>query len=150
MSCEVVDFPLGRIVILCEGERVVRIHFLRGKESLKCSHSTFSKKVAKEIREYLNGKRKRFTVKFSVNGSEFAKRLIKAVCEIPYGETRSYGDLAKIIDRPKAARAVGRVMAANRIPIIIPCHRVVKADGSIGGYSGGIDIKRFLLKLEQK
>ncbi len=150
MDCEVVDFPLGRIVILCDEDRVVRVYFLKDRESVKRSHSIFSKKVAREIKEYLNGKRKRFTVKFSVNGSEFAKRLIKAVCEIPYGETRSYGDLAKIIDRPKAARAVGRVMAANRVPIIIPCHRVVKADGSIGGYSAGIDIKRFLLKLEQK
>ena len=149
MNSEVVDFPLGRIIILCDKNRVVRIRFIRAEERVKRSSSPFSKKVAKEIREYLSGRRKEFTVEFHIDGSEFTKKVLRTVHKIPYGETRSYSDIAKAIGVSKGARAVGRVMATNPIPIIVPCHRVVNKDGKLGGYSGGIDVKAFLLNLER-
>lgn len=101
-----------------------------------------------ELAEYFAGKRTAFGVPLVVPGTEFQKQVWDALEQIPYGETRSYEEIARTIDNPKAMRAVGRANGANRIPIVIPCHRVVRADGSLGGYGGELWRKRFLLKLE--
>ena len=103
----------------------------------------------RQIDEYLDGKRKDFDIPLKLCGTEFQLSVWKALCEIPYGNTASYIDIAKRIGKPTAQRAVG-MANKNRIPIIIPCHRVIFADGSIGGYSCGTDIKRKLLEIERK
>jgi O-6-methylguanine DNA methyltransferase len=82
------------------------------------------------------------------HGTEFQERVWAALRQIPYGETRSYEEIARAIGSPKAVRAVGSANGANRIPIVIPCHRVVRADGTLGGYGGELWRKRFLLRLE--
>ncbi len=104
--------------------------------------------VGGELGEYFAGKRTEFEVPLVVPGTDFQKQVWDALQQIPYGGTRSYEDIARAIGNPKAMRAVGRANGANRIPIVIPCHRVVRSDGSLGGYGGELWRKRFLLKLE--
>ena len=102
-----------------------------------------------ELIEYFGGRRRDFTVPLDVVGSEFQQRVWRALQRIPYGETRSYAQLARTVRRPSAVRAVGRANGTNRIAIIIPCHRVVNADGQLGGYGGGLWRKQRLLELER-
>ena len=102
----------------------------------------------KELREYFAGERRTFTIPLAPEGTAFQKQVWQALLAIPYGETRSYGQIAAMIGRPRAARAVGMGNHKNPISILIPCHRVVGADGSLTGYGGGLDIKEYLLRLE--
>jgi AraC family transcriptional regulator of adaptative response/methylated-DNA-[protein]-cysteine methyltransferase len=104
--------------------------------------------VERELAEYFAGERTDFDVALVVPGTDFQQQVWSALRDIPYGETRSYEDIARAIDNPKAVRAVGRANGDNRIPIVIPCHRVVRADGSLGGYGGELWRKRYLLQLE--
>jgi methylated-DNA-[protein]-cysteine S-methyltransferase len=105
-------------------------------------------KAVKLLRKYFSGKNTEFDLDFDLQGTDFQKKSWSALQKIPYGKTISYSTQAKSIKKPKAVRAVGSANGKNPIPILIPCHRVVSQDGSLGGYSGGLDIKRFLLKLE--
>ncbi len=105
---------------------------------------------AVELREYLEGKRKNFTVLFDFNGTAFQCAVWNALCEIPYGQTTSYSDIANQINKPAAVRAVGTAIGANPFLITVPCHRVVGKNGSLTGYRGGLDMKTKLLELERK
>lgn len=107
-------------------------------------------KAASQLQEYFEGKRKNFDLPLTQEGTEFQQRVWQALCRIPYGETRSYKQLAQMSDSPKGYRAVGMANNKNRIPIIVPCHRVIGANGKLVGYALGLDIKEFLLKLEQQ
>ena len=112
--------------------------------------SDFSEKVFSELHEYFSGTRRSFDIPFKVDGTAFQKKVWKALLDIPYGETRSYRQIAETVGCPKAFRAVGGANHANPICIIIPCHRVVNADGKLGGYDGGLDMKKILLEIERK
>jgi O-6-methylguanine DNA methyltransferase len=101
-----------------------------------------------QILEYLRGKRKTFTVPMDPEGTAFQQAVWRETLRIPYGQTISYAELARRIGRPGATRAVGQALGANPLPILIPCHRVVASDGSLGGYTGGLSLKRWLLLLE--
>lgn len=101
-----------------------------------------------EITEYLNGKRKKFSVKLEIIGTDFQKQVWQQLQQIPFGKSLSYKDIAVNIKNPKAVRAVGTANGRNNFCIIIPCHRVIAADGTLGGYSGGLPFKRKLLQLE--
>ncbi len=101
-----------------------------------------------EITEYLDKQRKVFQVPLDLEGTPFQKSVWKCLLKIPYGETRSYADLARSIKNPKASRAVGSANAKNPISIIVPCHRVIRESGELGGYAGGLKIKEKLLALE--
>jgi methylated-DNA-[protein]-cysteine S-methyltransferase len=107
------------------------------------------KKTAAQISDYLAGKRREFTLPLTLNGTEFAMKVWKEMSGIPYGGVRTYGDLAKAIGSPGAARAVGQACNHNPIPIIIPCHRVVGTGGKPTGYAGGLALKERLLELEK-
>jgi len=109
------------------------------------------KPIDKQLSEYLAGKRKKFDLKIDFKklpGTPFQKRVWKELIKIPYGTVISYKELARRVGKPKAYRAVGNANGKNPIPVIIPCHRVIAADGSLGGYSSGLHIKKKLLKLE--
>ena len=106
------------------------------------------KSAAEQITEYFDGKRKQFDLPLNPRGTAFQKSAWDALQAIPYGETRSYKDIAVQINSPKACRAVGLANNRNPIPIIIPCHRVIGTNGSLTGYAGGLDVKRLLLDLE--
>jgi len=104
----------------------------------------------RELKEYFEGRRKEFTVRLEVVGSKFDTIVWSSLRSIPYGEVRSYRWLAEQIGHPNAYRAVGRALSRNPLPIFLPCHRVVRADGGLGGYSAGVDVKRLLLRLERE
>lgn len=106
------------------------------------------RQALKELEEYFAGERREFDVPTDADGTNFEFAVWCTVEDIPYGETRSYAEVAREMGAPKAVRAVARAIAKNPIPIIIPCHRVIRSDGSIGGYAWGVDMKRELLKLE--
>jgi len=108
----------------------------------------FLEQVTNEMNEYFAGKRKGFDIPLFQIGTEFQKRVWEGLIQIPYGKTLSYSDLAKKIGKPKAVRALANANAANKIAIIIPCHRVIGADGTLTGYASGLDKKKFLLDLE--
>jgi len=108
-----------------------------------------NKAAIQQIREYLDGKRREFELPLDLRGSDFQRRVWTALLEIPYGETRSYGDITRTIGAPLgAARAVGAANGANPCSIVVPCHRVVASRGKLGGYGGGLPLKRRLLALE--
>lgn len=101
-----------------------------------------------QLAEYFAGTRRAFTVPLALEGTAFQLRCWEALCRIPYGETRTYGQQAASIGRPRAARAVGGANHANPVMILVPCHRVIGADGTLTGYGGGLDMKAYLLALE--
>lgn len=103
-----------------------------------------------ELREYCRGERTEFTLTCGADGTPWQHLVWQAVREIPFGETRTYGEIAATLGRPRAARAMGRANATNPLPIVIPCHRVVGANGSLTGYAGGLHIKQRLLEHEAR
>jgi methylated-DNA-[protein]-cysteine S-methyltransferase len=116
----------------------------------KRAEDKFIIKAVKQLKEYFAGKRKEFDIDLSFGGTPFQNRVWRALSEIPFGKTVAYKDIAKSISNPKAVRAVGTANGKNPFCIIVPCHRVIAADGSIGGYGGGIPAKRRLLAIEQR
>jgi methylated-DNA-[protein]-cysteine S-methyltransferase len=104
----------------------------------------------RQLREYFVGKRNSFTVKLAMAGTAFQKKVWEALLTIPFGETRSYADLARQIGNPKACRAVGAANGKNPVSILAPCHRAIGSDGSLTGFAGGLEAKQYLLTLESK
>ncbi len=125
-------------------ERLVASHF--SDFDITVAHS-INLQAEKQIAEYLSGSRRSFQLKLDLQGTPFQIMTLKQVARIPYGKTRTYGEIAAAIGHPGAARAVGSANARNRLPLVIPCHRVVAAS-DIGGYGGGRDLKQKLLTLE--
>ena len=105
--------------------------------------------VIRQVVEYLEGKRSDFELRLDLRGTPFQCSVWNALCEIPYGETRSYADVARAVGNPNAVRAVGTANGANPVALVVPCHRVIAAGGKLGGYGGGLDLKRRLLAMEQ-
>ena len=106
--------------------------------------------AARQLGDYFAGKRHSFDLPLAPTGTPFQRDVLAALQQIPYGETRSYGELAKAVGRPKASRAVGAANGRNPLPIVIPCHRAIGSDGSLTGFGGGLETKRFLLDLERR
>ncbi len=102
----------------------------------------------RELEEYFSGKRREFTFALDLRGTDFQVACWRALLAIPYGETRSYADIARAVGRPQGFRAVGMANNRNPVAIVVPCHRVIASDGSLCGYGGGLDVKRKLLELE--
>ena len=103
----------------------------------------------RQLGEYLEGKRTAFELALDLRGTDFQRAVWSALLRIPYGETRSYGEIAREIGRPHAVRAVGTANGSNPVALVVPCHRVIAAQGKLGGYGGGLDLKRRLLAMEQ-
>jgi methylated-DNA-[protein]-cysteine S-methyltransferase len=106
--------------------------------------------AARQLREYFAGKRAAFDLPLAPEGTAFQRSVWRQLQEIPYGETISYGELARRVGNPKASRAVGSANGANPLPIVIPCHRVIAGDGTLGGFGGGLPTKQTLLALERR
>jgi len=113
------------------------------------SESVLLRKVSAQLTEYFEGRRKEFDIPINPQGTEFQKKVWKTLCDIPYGETRTYGDIAVQIGNSKATRAVGGANNKNPIMLLIPCHRVIGADGSLTGFGCGLNVKECLLNLEK-
>jgi O-6-methylguanine DNA methyltransferase len=143
--------PLGKIVLIENGSAVTQLIFSEVlPEGVNCTETPLLKKAVLELQEYFAGTRKRFDLPFSPQGTDFQQKVWKALQDIPYGAVVSYKDIALAIGNEKACRAVGGANNKNPISIIIPCHRVIGADGSLVGYGGGLEIKRRLLALEKQ
>ncbi len=109
-----------------------------------------NRRAIAQVLEYLEGKRCRFELPLDLRGTPFQVEVWRALQEIPYGETRSYGELARRLHRPRALRAVGAANGANPIALVVPCHRAVASGGKLGGYAGGLELKARLLELERR
>jgi len=144
------DTEIGRIGIADNGNAVTDI-FFDGETAVDGAslETPLIRKAAGQIREYLAGTRRDFDLPLEAAGTEFQKRVWEALQTIPYGETRSYGQIAAQVGNSKACRAVGMANNKNPISIVVPCHRVIGADGRLVGYGGGLHIKERLLKLEK-
>lgn len=155
------DIPGGGVVVAATQEGICRITFGNEKSFLKEIRSIYKgslilrddKKLEpalSEIRNYFSGGLTEFASRLDLSGTDFQKKVWKALLDIPYGKTASYKDVANMIGSPHSVRAVGGACGRNPVPMIIPCHRVIGSDGSLGGYSGGLHIKRALLNLEKR
>lgn len=147
------ETPVGELTICCRNEAVNAICFGRvipAEKDMKEVRTELTDKVYTQLAEYFEGKRKEFDLPLNPEGTEFQKKVWNALLAIPYGETKSYKEIAEAVGDEKASRAVGMANNKNPIPIIIPCHRVVGADGTLTGYAGGLDVKKKLLDLEKK
>jgi len=129
--------------------QIKRLKRLLKAEFLPGTNKNFDK-LNSQINEYFEGKRKEFNLPLIICGTSFQKKAWEALQKIPYGETRSYKEQAKILGNPNAVRAVGKANGDNRISIIIPCHRVIGTSGELVGYGGGLWRKKYLLELESK
>jgi len=138
---------VSRLYLEFNGKNLTGIHFQKPVGIPRKGHAP--PPLIKELRDYFEKGREEFTQKISLTaGTEFDRKVWLALKEIPFGETRTYKWLAEKIGRPSAFRAVGQSLSRNPIPILLPCHRIIESDGSLGGYSGGVDIKRRLLEIE--
>lgn len=140
--------PLGPVSITEEDGAIVGVEFSGGEETEIAS--PLLKKAFEELEEYFAGARRTFDLPLRPRGTPFQRAVWDALLEIPYGQTRSYKDIALAVGRPKAYRAVGMANNRNPISVFIPCHRVIGAGGQLVGYGGGLDKKRYLLDLEKK
>ena len=129
-----------------DGKYLTSLCISQGKE---LPLSDFAKSVKAKIEEYLSGKRKDFCIKYRLVGTPFQKAVWAELEKIPYGETKTYGEIAAAIKNPKAYRAVGAACNKNPVGIIVPCHRVIGKNGSLIGYAGGLQYKKMLLELEK-
>ena len=141
--------PVGKLEIKDNGKAITKISFGGEEKNNACSPSPLIKQAITQLEEYFDGKRQAFDLPISLSGTDFQKKVWKALCEIPYGKTQSYIEIAAKIGNPKAYRAVGTANNKNPIVIVIPCHRVIGKNGDLTGYAGGIDKKLLLIKLEQ-
>lgn len=156
-----VESPCGPLFcVVGEDGAVVRIEFENGRESQKVTRkladegirvvedSERTAEVRRQLEEYFAGERETFDLTLAPEGTAFEKSVWSELSRIPYGQTRSYAEIARAIGRPGAARAVGRANGANPIPIVVPCHRVIGANGSLTGFGGGLEVKSLLLEIE--
>lgn len=143
-----VTTPVMTLAVQTRGDSVTCIRLNRS--GVRSPTTPFERRVARELDEYVRGGRMEFTFAIVPHGTAFDHAVWREVATIPYGSTATYGEIARRIGRPGAARAVGHANGRNPIPLVIPCHRVVAAGGKLGGYGGGLPLKRQLLALEQR
>jgi methylated-DNA-[protein]-cysteine S-methyltransferase len=147
------DSPIGELLLAGDGQALHHLSMQHGRRPLKLDPSwqrddaAFESVIA-QLSEYFDGERRAFDLELNMTGNPFELRVWEELERIPYGETTSYGDIAKRIGSPDAARAVGLANGRNPVAVIVPCHRVIGANGSLTGYGGGLERKRLLLDLE--
>lgn len=148
--CGIYETKIGPLTVVADENQITEISFGRNRRDEFLMEETGLISMAQiQLFEYLDGGRTEFDLPLKMEGTEFQKKVWQALLTIPYGETRSYMDIANQIGNPKACRAVGMANHANPISIVVPCHRVIGKNGSLTGYGGGLPTKEILLKLEQ-
>lgn len=151
MRWRVVSTPVGDVSLGTDGAALCRVHFGRYREGATGSDDPFLIRAARQLDEYFAAQRTEFDLPLAgLSGSDFERAVWAQLAEIPYGEMRTYGQVAKAVGDSSAARAVGVACNRNPIAIVLPCHRVVGADGRLVGFGGGLPTKRFLLELEAR
>ena len=149
------ESDIGPLNVAVSNKGLVALEFDRGQFPPKKNKSVIweeslkkTEPFTRELEEYFAGKRREFTFHLDLRGTDFQVKCWRALLAIPYGETRSYADIARAVRKPQAFRAVGMANNRNPIAIVVPCHRVIASDGTLCGYGGGLDVKRKLLELE--
>lgn len=152
-----IESPLGPLLLAADDAGLRRIEFAKGKRTGPArpdpawrEDSTSLQEPIRQLRAYFSGELEAFDLPLAPQGTSFQLEVWRRLCDIPFGETISYGELARRIGNPKASRAVGLANGANPIPIVIPCHRVIGSNGKLTGYGGGLPIKEKLLALERR
>ena len=150
----VVDSPVGPLTLVRDGAALIGLYFDRHLRPPRLTDrgpradDGFDAAI-RQLGQYFAGTRREFDLELAPRGSEFEKQVWALLTKIPYGETRTYGELARALGRPSASRAVGAANGQNPLAIVVPCHRVIGADGTLTGYAGGIERKQTLLEIEQ-
>lgn len=149
------DTPVGSVFLVANEKGLEGVHWTEQDVEMVSSSEadrksrTILQMAAEQLTEYFKGQRKQFNLPLAPNGTDFQKKVWSVLSQIPYGKTFSYSEVALRIANAKAVRAVGSANGKNPLSIIVPCHRVIAADGSLGGYAGGLDKKGKLLQLEK-
>jgi len=148
---QIYSFKLCTLGIAEKEGMISNVFFGKNKppKEFEKQETALIKTAAVQLEEYFNKERKKFDIPLAFHGTPFKIKVWEALQTIPYGETRSYGEIAAIINNPKACRAVGMANNTNQIAIIVPCHRVIGHDGNLVGYAGGMELKKKLLELEK-
>jgi methylated-DNA-[protein]-cysteine S-methyltransferase len=157
LAYKTINSPVGKLKLIASDKGLVAVLWEKEKPNRvrldeierKASHPILLK-TERQIAEYFAGKRRSFSIPIEMIGTSFQKQVWDALLAIPFGETTTYGELAKRVGRPHAARAVGAASGKNPLSIILPCHRVVGSTGKLTGFAGGLDAKTRLLKLEER
>ena len=156
-SCKTMKSPVGRLKLVASDRGLAAILWENDDpQRVRLSPLAESKEhpvlleTQRQLNEYFAGKREKFSLKFDCVGTEFQKEVWQALATIPFGETRSYGQIARQIGHPKAVRAVGAANGRNPISIIVPCHRVIGSNGKLTGFAGGLETKASLLRIESE
>ena len=151
MNYQLLDTPIGTLRLVSKDSKLARVEF-QGQHQIQTGEQLETDSTldaaAKQLREYFAGRRQYFELSLDPVGTSFQQEVWTSLRAIPFGQVRSYRDIAHEVGRPKAVRAVGAANGRNPIPIIVPCHRVIGSDGSLTGFAGGLEIKKLLLKLE--
>jgi len=151
MNYRYLDTPIGRLRLVSTGSRLAAIEFEHHHSEPAADNQATDavlELAAAQLLEYFAGRRRQFELPLAAAGTAFQRQVWDALAAIPWGELRSYADIARAIERPTAVRAVGAANGRNPLPIVVPCHRVVGSNGSLTGFAGGLGIKRRLLELE--
>lgn len=155
MSCTRIESPVGPLLLAADDGGLHSIEFLNGRRSAQSNPQWHAdaeplRETIRQLRAYFAGELENFDLQLAPQGTPFQLSVWNRLCEIPYGETISYGELARRVGNPNASRAVGLANGSNPIPIVIPCHRVIGSNGKLTGYGGGLPIKEKLLGLERR
>jgi O-6-methylguanine DNA methyltransferase len=142
------DSPIGALTLVASDDGLVALEFGKRKHPEATNDLKRLAPCRKQLDEYFAGKREEFTIPLDIRGTDFQKRCWHELLKIPYGQTRSYRQIAEAVGNRNAVRAVGLANGQNPIAIIVPCHRVIASDGTLCGYGGGLDLKEELLRLE--
>ncbi|MEH6583206.1 MAG: methylated-DNA--[protein]-cysteine S-methyltransferase [Halioglobus sp.] len=151
MNYQILDTPIGTLRLVSDGQHLTGVEFAGQHQNSSTDRHTSDEVLdatARQLLEYFAGDRQHFELPLKAAGTAFQQQVWGALCGIPYGEVRSYSEIALEIDRPKAVRAVGAANGRNPLPVIVPCHRVIGRDGSLTGFAGGLEMKKALLSLE--
>ncbi|MBC3766560.1 methylated-DNA--[protein]-cysteine S-methyltransferase [Neptunicella marina] len=148
MNIDFLQTPIGKLEIKASETGVHSILFVDSQPE-KVSPSNLTDEACRQLNEYFNGKRRTFDLPLAAKGTDFQQRVWQALSTIPFGDTVSYAYIANAIGKPAAARAVGAANGKNPLSIVVPCHRIIGANGNLTGYAGGLERKAYLLNLEQ-
>lgn len=140
--------PIGNLEIICKNDALISLKPVKNYEKTACE-TILVKTIKTQLDEYFSGKRKKFDLKIDLEGTEFQKSVWQELQKIHYGETKSYSEIAEAIGKRNAQRAIGSACNKNPVMIIIPCHRVIQKNGSLGGFAYGNEAKKNLCKIEQ-
>lgn len=150
-----VESPVGRLLIVADDQGLRQVNFPTARKKVAPARGWARdddklREAREQLEAYFRGDRKEFDLPLVIDGTAFQREVLRALQKIPYGETRSYADIARDIGRPKAVRAVGGANGRNPLSIVIPCHRVIGASGELTGFGGGLGVKKALLELERE